>query len=188
MTTIIQWLVLLTLIPGICNATEKKHEVVMSLNDRFVVAESDKWDVTVEKMLPLRFANVKIKPKTDSTFSLMLFFKCDTPDLAQFDTPAKIERSVRSSSEEYLPDVVEKQITLKKLDIKGWYGLYTVLTDKSLADVKTVPKGSFKYMTRGMVRLSPDSVLGFSLMTNELDSPGYQELFKYVVSFVKAKE
>lgn len=70
----------------------------MSLDERFMVAETEKWSVTVEKLLPLRFADVRIEPKNDSGFSLMLFFKCETPDLAQFDSPEKMGRSVVSSS------------------------------------------------------------------------------------------
>jgi hypothetical protein len=130
----------------------------------------------------------KITPKTDSSFSLMLYFKCDTPDLAQFDSSEKIEKSVRKSSETYLTDTIEKQIEIKKLNVKGWYGCYTILTDKQLATVTTVPRGEFKYITRGMIRLSPDSALGFSLMTNTLDTPQYKELLDYIYGFTKDKK
>jgi hypothetical protein len=166
----------------------KKYELTMSLNDRFIVADTEQWSVAIEKVLPLRFADVRVSPNKASTFSLMLYFKCDTPDLAIFNSPEKIRRSVRSSSGKYLPHVVEKEIALKDLNPKGWYGCYTVLTDAELAGKPEIPKGQFKYMTRGMVRLSPDSALGFSLMTNELDSPQYKELFDYILSFVKPKE
>jgi hypothetical protein len=70
----------------------------------------------------------------------------------------------------------------------GWYGWYAVLTDAKLANKAKIPDGEFKYMTRGMVRLSPDSALGFSLMTNELDTPEYKKLFDYICSFIKEKK
>ena len=92
-----------------------------------------------------------------------------------------------SSSEKYLPNIVEKNIELKELNIQGWYGWYTILTDAKLANMPKVSEGEFKYMTRGMVRLSPWSALGFSLMTNELDTPEYEKLFAYILSFVKEK-
>ncbi len=160
----------------------------MSLEDHFIVKESAKWNVAVEKKLTLRFADVKVSPKDGKAFSLMLYFKCDTPDLAQFDSPEKMEASVRSSSKKYLSGSVEKKVEIKRLKVKGWYGYSTVLTDKELADQKEVPAGEFKYITRGMVRLSPDSALGFSLMTNDLDSAEYKEVMDYIFSFVKAKK
>lgn len=38
------------------------------------------------------------------------------------------------------------------------------------------------------MRLSAKSALGFSLMTNELDTPKHKELLDYVRSFVKPKK
>ena len=168
-------------------AEQKKYELKMSLNDTFIVKETEDWDVDVEKVLTLRFANVNITPKNDTSFDMQLFFKCDTPDLAKFDSSEKIKKSVVSSSEQYLPYSVETEIEIKELNVKGWYGWYTVLTDTDLANKKEIPEGEFKYMTRGMVRLSQDSVLGFSFMTNEIDGPGHKKLFDYIKSFVKRK-
>ena len=67
------------------------------------------------------------------------------------------------------------------------YGCYAVLTDADVAKKKPneIAEGEFKYIVRGMIRLSPDSALGFSLMVNELDTPGYRELMDYVQGFVK---
>ena len=135
----------------------------------------------------LRFANVKVEPKQGDTFSLMLYFKCDTPDLAQFDSPAKIERTVKASSEKYLSGAVEKTIKLKKLAPNGRYGYYTVLTDASLAGNTKLEPGEFKYIIRGMIRLSEDSALAFSLMTNDLGSAEHKELVEYILSFAKPK-
>ena len=187
MRGILRSLALAILVPCLGFAAQKKHELTMSLDDRFVVSESEQWNVKVERILPLRLADVRITPKTGSAFDLTLYFKCDTPDLAQFDSPEKIEKSVRKSCEKYLPHIVEKHIEIKKLNVKGWYGCYTVFTDKDLAAAGTVPEGQFKFMTRGMIRLSPDSALGFSLMTNAVDTPTYKELLDYVYSFVKDK-
>jgi len=165
-----------------------QHQFRMSLDDRFVVADSEKWSVAVERQLSLRFADVKITPKQGHGFSLMLYFKCDTPDLAEFDTPEKMKEAVRSSSEKYLSGTVEKAVELKELNAKGWYGFYTTLTDKEVAEKKKIPDGEFKYLMRGMIRLTPDSALGFSLMTNELGTPEYKELMSFILGFAKQKE
>jgi hypothetical protein len=170
------------------NEAKKPNELMMSLDDKFVVAETDDWSVSVEKYMPLRVADVQVKSKQGYVFDMMLYFKCDTPDLAQFDSPAKIERSVRFSSKPYLSGAVEKTLTLKKLTPNGWYGCYVVLTDKEAAAKTELRPGEFKYITRGMIRLSPDSALGFSLMTNDVDSPDYKKMLDFICGFAKPKQ
>jgi hypothetical protein len=180
-----------TVLSAACFADEKPKELryQLSLGDEFTVKTPDKWTASEEKYLTLRFANVKIAPKKGAAFSLMLYFKCDTPDLAHFDSMEKIERSLRVSSEKYLPNAVEKKLSIKKInkDQKIGYGCYVVLTDADVAKKKAseIGEGEFKYIVRGMIRLSADSALGFSLMINELDTPGYKEVMDFIQSFVK---
>ena len=160
------------------------QELRMSMSDVFRVEETADWSVQVERLLTLRFADVLITPKRGYDFSMKLFFKCDTPDLAQFDTPEKIAASVRTSSAKYLPYIEEKEIVLKPAPVEPMYGFLTVLTDAEEAKKNVHAPGEFKYMTRGMVRLSKDSALGFSLMTNDTHSQEYKKLLGYVYSFV----
>lgn len=169
-------------------AEEKQHKLRMSLDDTFMVTETEDWKVEVQEELTMRFANVSVTPKEGSDFDLMLYFKCDTPDLAQFDSSEKIKKSVLASSQKYLPYTVEKELELKPLSVKGQFGCYTVITDAGLAGKEIIPEGEFLYLTRGMIRLSDDSTLGFSLMTNEIDTPEYQKLIDYIVSFTKEKK
>lgn len=163
----------------------KTIEVMTSMNDVFRVTETDQWNVKLERELQLRFADVRVDDKQGYPFSLMLYFKADTPDLAQFDTPEKMECSVRSSSEKYLPGIVEKTITIQKVPVFSSYGFFTVLTDADVAKKAKPGPREFKYLTRGMVRLSKNSALGFSLMSNDIDSADYRKLLDYVYSFVK---
>src|SRR5580704_13057327 len=153
-------LVLLAIFVVPCLALAGKPiEVMTSLNDVFRIADNDQWNIKVERELQLRFTDVSINQKRGYPFSLILYFKADTPDLAQFDTPEKIERSVRLSSEKYLPEIVEKQITLRKVPNISTYGYFTVLTDAKVVQKSTTAAGEFKYLTRGMIRLSKDSAL-----------------------------
>ncbi|MRR56810.1 MAG: hypothetical protein EG824_01140 [Deltaproteobacteria bacterium] len=161
-------------------------EVRTDLEDVFLISETDQWNVKVERELTLRFADVRVEDKRGYPFSLMLYFKADTPDLAQFDTPEKIERSVRSSSEKYLSGAVEKKITIHKVPVSGTYGFYTVLTDADIANKPNPKPREFKFLTRGMVRLSKNSVLGFSLMTSDTESDNYRRLLDFVYRFVKS--
>jgi hypothetical protein len=179
-------LLLLLLISTPCLSKEyKEYTFFMSLGEEYAVQETDDIKIEVQRELTLRYADVKVTPKNDDSFNMMLYFKSDTEDLSQFDTPAKIQNSVIRSSRKYLPYVVEKDVKLLNVDWKGQYGSYCILTDSDLASAKTIPPKQFKYLTRGMVRLSKDSVLGFSLMTNEIDSDKYNELLAYIQRFIK---
>jgi hypothetical protein len=116
---------------------------------------------------------------------MMLYFKCDTPDLAAFDTPEKIAESILESSKQYLPHIVEKEITLQPVPVKNTFGYFTIMTDAELVQKTQIPPDEYKYLTRGMVRLSKDSVLGFSLMTNDVTTSDYNKLMEYIYHFVK---
>ncbi|MET0068383.1 MAG: hypothetical protein ABW076_18715 [Candidatus Thiodiazotropha sp.] len=161
------------------------HKLEMTLCDEFSVSETNNWNVELERYLTLRVADVKITPKHGYDFDIKLFFKADTQDLAQFDTPKKIEESVRRSTEEYLPYIVEKQIKLNSVPLPQSFGYYTVITDAKWANAQHVPPGEYKFMTRGMYRTSEDTALGFSIMTNDVTSKEYNELLTYIYNFVK---
>jgi len=161
------------------------HKIQMSLDDTFVIKGPSNWNFEIEKELTLRFADIKVTPKSGEDFNMKLYFKCDTSDLSQFDTPEKIRRSVEKSSVQYLPWIQEKKIILQKVPKRSTYGYYTILTDAAVLKKSVPASGEFKYMTRGMVRLSKDSVLGFSIMSNSTNSKTYKALLDYVYSFVK---
>jgi len=165
------------------NAAEPTR-IRLNVDEIIEIQENPSWNITIEKELQLRFADIKIKPQNGYPFSMMLYFKCDTKDLAQFDSPEKIARSITSSSEKYLPYILEKKITLQPIPIKSTYGYLTVLTDAEVSKMAKSPQGEFKYMTRGMVRISKDSALGFSIMSNDITSTDYNSLLNYVYSYV----
>jgi hypothetical protein len=87
----------------------------MSLDDEFIVQDTEKWATSVQRYMTLRLADVKVLPKKKDSFSLMLYFKCDTKDLAQFDTPEKMKKSVFESSQKYLGGIAEKEIQVEEI-------------------------------------------------------------------------
>lgn len=170
----------------------KKEELQMSMADKFEVGDTKDWKVKFGPYLPLRFANVMVRPKKDTSFMARLNFLCDTPDLAKVDTPKKMEGFVRMLGKRALSQSAEKKLTLKKISEKGQYGFYTMLTDAKFVDTKPseMPEGEHKYVVFGMVRLSKDSALMFTITTNDMDSKESKALMKYILGFVKkgAKE
>lgn len=169
-----------------CHAEPRK--LSMTLDDVYMVQDTEKWTVSVQRYMPIRLADVAILPKQKKSFSLLLYFKCDTKDLAQYDTPEKMKNSVVASSKKYLEGIVEKEIKVEEIQNKGWYGFKTKLTDASLVGKKPIPDGEFLYIVRGMIRLSEDSALGFSLMTNDPNSEETREIEKYIYAFAKDKK
>lgn len=164
-----------------------KHFLHMSVGDTFVVEEMEEWDVDVCKPQNLPYVEVVIEPKIDKSFSMKLFFMRDTPDMANFDTPDKVKKFIMASSMQIFAGGLDKKIVSQKLELKGWYGWYIILPDTKLENKVNIPEGDFKYATRGMIRLSSDSVIWFMLLTNELDTPKYKRLFDFACSFIKEK-
>ena len=163
----------------------KQFLLKLSVDDTFTVAETKTWAVKVERFMTLHHADIKVTPKVGAAFILMLYFKCDTADLGNFDSAGKMKQAVVLSAQKYLPNCVEKTLQLHPINHRGRYGFYTVLTDASLANDSQPPEGKFKFTTRGMVRLSTDTALGFSLMTNAVTTKEYQQLLDYILSFVQ---
>jgi len=166
------------------SASAKDRVLTMSLDDKFKISDVANWNIKVERELTLRFADVSVVSSKGYDFNLKLYFKCDTKDLAQFDTPEKMKRSVYVSTEKYLPYCVENKVELKELKCKR-FGYITTITDSELAKKKEIPKDEYLYMTRGFYRVSKDSALGFSVMSNDIDSAGFQKVIDYILSFEK---
>ena len=181
----LSWCVLLLLAVMAAGSESRQYLVRLSEDDTFTVGAPTAWDIQVVKSVAQRQTDIRVTPKGSSTFSLVLYFKRDTADLSIFDTPEKMKDFVMRSTQRYLDTAVEKEVRLQPINHRGRYGYYAVLTNAALASRATVPEGKFKFTTRGMVRLSTDSALGFSLMTNELNSKEYKELLDYVLSFVQ---
>lgn len=157
------------------------HTLVLGPNDKYEITETRdrRYEVLGERTG--QFADVRIKPKRGDDFNLTLYFLDDTPELGKLNTPEKIASSVAASAEKYLPQAVEKQITLQAIAPRRSYGSLLVLT---AADFQGTP-GEFKYQTRGMVRLSPDAALGFSLLSREVNTAAYKQWLNYVYSFIQ---
>jgi hypothetical protein len=163
----------------------RQFQLKLSADDTFTVAETKTRSVKVERFMSLRHADVRVTPKTGAAFNLMLYFKCDTAELGNFDTAGKMKQAVVQAAQKVLPACVEKEISLQSINHRGRYGFCTVLTDARLANVSTAPEGQFKFITRGMVRLSTDSALGFVLQSNEVTSKEYHELREYILGFIQ---
>lgn len=170
----------------LCQGSECLYQIRTSLRDTFCIEQNEKWVIEVEKLLTLRFADVRITPK-DSSFSLILYFKADTPDLAQFDTPEKNKKIYYQVFAEIFTLCSRKRDRIRKVRFQQFLWFCQHSHRQRIGKSEQTKKGEFVYLSRGMVRLSEDSVLGFSLMTNELNTKNYNELTDYILDFIKKK-
>ena len=160
---------------------------MMSLDDTFEITPRPGWTLEPGRYLTLRFGQVKIRD-ADGTFSLKLTFFCDTPDLAQADSPEKMKRWLVDNYAGAYEESLEKQthvpLQVQPFAPTGRYGFLIRLTDKHFADPPP-PPGEWKMATFGIVRLSADSAMTFELLTNSVGDPAYGSLLDYIGSFAK---
>lgn len=64
----------------------------------------------------------------------------------------------------------------------GRYGISLRFTDWRYKN-STPPNGEWQYLTAGILRLSEDSALMFTLLTNSVDDEDYHKLLDYITAF-----
>ncbi|TAN35783.1 MAG: hypothetical protein EPN23_10300 [Verrucomicrobia bacterium] len=174
---------LLTLTAGAADL--KQYLVRLAEDESFTVAETKTWNVQLVHAQPLVYADIKITPKVGNPFSVMLYFKSDTHAMANYDTPEKMKAVITYSSQTDLQRTGEKELRFQSIDYRGRYGFYTVITHAVPPQLPGATGGPFKFTTRGMVRLTTDAALGFTLRTHALNIKEYQELLDYILGFVQ---
>lgn len=160
----------------------KKTRLRIGPNDAFVIRESDVWDIRIEKYEPMHYAEIKVTPKMGPEFILAARFVCDTPDMGNFDTTEKLKKTVELAAEPYLDRSVEEKIELRDYWHNGSTMWTATVVDKAYVGRRTLVAGEFRCITLGIVRLSRDSVLEFTLMEKEISTSGMES---YVLSFVR---
>lgn len=160
-------------------------EITTGRGEIFRIRETADFNVRLDRYEPLGFAEIGVDDKHGYPFRLRLHFKADPPRRGQFNSRKKMAKAVQEDAEKYLSATVEKSVALRKVPIRSTYGFYTVLTDAAVAGKAGHEPGEYRYMTRGMIRLSKNTAPGFSLMTNDVDSFHYRKMLNYVYSFVK---
>lgn len=157
----------------------------MDKDNTFVVTGMKDWVVTVGRELPLRFGDVSVAPRKGNAFSLEMTFLCDSPDLAKYDTPEKMQKATQKACQQYVTGSVEKAVKLVEIKPGGRHGCYATFTDADLVG-KAAPEGEHLYVTVGILRLTNDSALTFRLMSNTKDGADFVKPLEYVTSFVVA--
>jgi hypothetical protein len=163
----------------------KQYLVRLAEDENYTVTETKMWNVQLVRAQPLHHADIKVTPKSGKPFSLMLYFKSDTHTQANFDSVEKMKTIIAYSSQSDLKRAGEKELSFQPIDYRGRYGSYAVITNAIPPQLPNATTGPFKFTLRGMVRLSTDSALGFSLQINDQTSKEYKELMDYILNFVQ---
>ncbi|GAA5159378.1 hypothetical protein [Viridibacterium curvum] len=172
---------LATLMPAQAQTSANLREIVLGPSDRYTLPETNEWRPEVLTEATDRFADVRVRPKQGQALSLTLYFLADPLTQARFNTPDKIAATVTRNAEPSLRQSIERKVTLSPIRVHGSYGSLSVLT---AAELRGAP-GEFRYQTRGMVRISPEAALGFTLLSNAIDTTEYRQALDYIYDFIQ---
>lgn len=148
----------------------------------FQVQSTAEYRVNVERYLVLRFAQLKIAPRTSDDFDLMLRFVGDPPDMARFDTPEKMRRAVSYAARDLVALSQEKKTQLQEMKISGRFVCYATFTDAGLSSSPEAD-GQFRHITVGVLRLSDDTAMQFKLRSKERSQ--WDVALEYMRQFIR---
>ena len=165
------------------SAFGESHRVQLSDDDTFRVSALSKWNMKKLEYVENKKATFSFVPE-DNSFVLKLFFMRDQIDE---HSAARMLQRVSKDLKRFEEKAFSKNTIIEGFDDKKVYGLYGVLKDLETAK-RTNPKSNdFLYMTRGRIRLSPETVLGFFMLTHEKDGAVNDRLKRYMCDFSKLK-
>ena len=157
------------------------YKIQLSPNDEFTVKAPSAWNLQKEEYEKDRSAEFSFKPK-DNSFTLTLHFLRATQKL---NSDEKLKDAIVSMGQSVLPRAVEEEISIKEMDLDKGFGCYTTFTDKKTAKLLNPKSTDFLYMTRGFIRLSDDCVLGFMMLSHEIDNDLHKEVLDYLAGYIK---
>lgn len=188
------WLLALSIFAG-CVAVKPTKDLIyprqlsydmgVSPEDTFTVIPKPGWRMYPGPYLPLRFGKVIVFGQSD-VFYLALNFACDSPDLANFNSPEKMKCFLNKTWSSVFTGSEEKRqglpMRIRPFAPVGRYGFALRFTDWRYVNI-TPPIGQWRYLTAGILRLSDDSVLMFDLLTDSVDDAAYHKLLNYITAF-----
>ena len=128
------------------------------------------WQVTPTQRAGGLPPTVQFSAKGGRHFEVLLTPLWSPQGDAGFNTPDQVRRVIAGAAAKAGPQSVEGRITVREIPGSAGKGFYFVATDKQ-------PKPEeFKYMAQGALPLD-ELMLGFTVLTNEADSPVMQNTF-----------
>lgn len=118
-------------------------------------------------------AIVTIEPKGDDNAkgSITITF----PQQDEFATKAKLKKRVETDGAELAARCVEGKPVGKEILVRQGFGFYCNFTDPELVG-KPPQKGNFKTVSAGLIRVAPNVLVEFSIMSDGFRAPSYQDL------------
>ncbi len=174
-------LVTIALIAIGTQAFAESYRIQLSSKDRFKVAAPSKWNLEQKKQEKNKYYEFVAVPK-DNSFVLKMFFMKDNGKLS---SPEKIKARLVFGGKAMLEGSVESSVNVKEYKLKKRHGFYSQFTDKETVKRTNPEPNDFLYTTRGYIRISDDSVLGFWMLTHKTEGEVYEMLEKYLFSYIK---
>ncbi|QHI69476.1 hypothetical protein [Tichowtungia aerotolerans] len=158
----------------------ENFKIQMSEDDTFKISAPPRWNMKQLKYEENKTATFSYSPK-DNSFVLKVFFQRDQID------EHSVEKMLLRLDKDITRYAGKKEITLEPFDFgtgKG-YGFYGILIDEETTNKPDPEPNEFVYMTRGMLRVSADTVVSFFMLTHEKEGSINEELKQYLCDFSK---
>ncbi len=162
-------------------AFSESYQIQISSKDKFKVSTPSQWTLKQIKYNKNQDAEFTVRPK-DKSFVLKMFFLKVNEKL---DSKEKVKDQLVYDGKEFLSGSVQTKVEVKEMNLKKGFGFYATFTDKETIK-KTNPKPTdYPQMTRGYIKLSDDTVLGFWMLTHKTDDKVFKGLAKYLTGYIK---
>lgn len=118
-------------------------------------------------------AMVTIEPKGDvnAKCSITVTF----PEHDDLSTKAKLRKRIETDSAELAARCVEGKAVAREIQVRQGFGFYCNFTDPELVGKKP-QKGNYKTISGGLIRVAPDVLVEFSIMSDGFRTEAYQHL------------
>jgi hypothetical protein len=163
------------------SAFSETYQIQISSNDKFRVSAPSQWTLKQTKYNENQDAEFSIRPKDKSFVLKMFFLKVNE----KIDSKGKVKDRLIYDGKEFLSGSVQSEVEVKEMNLKNGFGFYATFTDKETIKKSNPKPTDYPHMTRGYIKLSDDTVLGFFMLTHRTDDKVFKGLAKYLTGYIK---
>ena len=162
-------------------AFSETYQIQISSKDKFKVSTPSQWTLKQTKYNQNQDAEFTIRPQ-DKSFVLKMFFLRVNEKI---DSKEKVKDQLKFDGKEFLSGSVQTKVEVKEMNLKKGFGFYATFSDKKTINNPNPKPTDYPHMTRGYIKLSDDTVLGFWMLTHKTDDKVFKGLAKYLTSYIK---
>ncbi len=151
---------------------------------QLTIAVAKAWEITPRSIRDVGY-DLTLRPK-DSTAAFCKITALYPPSIKKRDR-ATVEADFKRGSEKFVPDSVEKKVTLQEFKLKSGYGFYATFTDESLVG-KPPMKDNWKVSCPGVIDLAPDVIVAVTIYSDDVNGDLHKQAMEMLQSLTLTKK